>query len=244
MEDFEDDDAVGAALKSRRIPHGRSRNKQGRGKGGSSKTASFDPLRARGRYEVSLGSSKAPSHSWLEIHELTPDHDALIGTFEFEGKEQGMCVLAGSRRGLAKAIQALDSSEELRADDGDVAEADDTDDDGSPDPDSESIAGESKSVLEDQDDRLNRSTKSFEKNTFRSPKFWMAWRSSRRPRNAGEPSDGEQKSSAYLVFSGNDCQRFEGTISSSALGWDNRKLRGRKIHSRESACPLRWSDVS
>lgn len=244
METFEDDDAIGAALKSRRIPHGRSRNKQGKGKGGSSESASFDPLRARGRYEVSLGSSKAPSNSWLEIHELTPDHDALIGTFEFRGKEQGMCVLAGSRKGLASAIQALDFTEEVRADEGDVAEDDGTGNDGSQGSDSESTTDESKSALEDQDDQLNRTTKSFEKNTFRSPKFWMTWRNSRRPRTGGERSYGEQKRSAYLIFSGNDCQRFEGTISSSALGWDNRKLRGRKIHSRESACPLRWSDVS
>lgn len=244
MEGFEGDDAIDAALKSRRIPHGRSRNKQGKGNGGSSKGASFDPLRARGRYEVNLGSSKAPSNSWLEIHELTPDHDALIGTFNFAGKEQGMCIMAGSRKGIAKAIEALDSFEGAQAHEDKSAEASDHGDDESEGSSSEGTAGDSKSALEDQEDELNRTAKCFEKNTFRAPKFWMTWRSSTRPKMQGEASDDEQKGSAYLVFSGNDCQRFEGTISSSAREWDNLKLRGRKLHSRASRCPLSWRDLS
>lgn len=240
-EDF-NNDAIDAVLRTRRIPHGRSSNRQGKSKGGPGPSSGFDPLRARGRYEVGLGSGKKHtggsdqvSNSWLEIHELTEGNDALIGTFSFASKAQGMCVLAGSRKGLAKAVQSLESTEDVE----ETSPEDDADDDEAEETDLQ----QHKSILELEDEKQSRTKKAFEKNTFRSPKFWMTWRSSASTTvdDAVEPNI---KKTAYLVFAGNDCQRFEGTISSTALDWDNLKVRGRKIHSRASPCPLTWSDLS
>jgi hypothetical protein len=183
---------------------------------------------------VSLGSEKkytrgsdtAPN-SWLEIHELTEGNDAFLGTFSFAGKAQGMCVLAGSRKGLAKVVQFLEITEEV--------------DDAYGDEEVEDASHQHKTTLELEDEKQAKTTDAFEKNTFRSPKFWMTWHSSS---TVDKSTDSDVKRSAYLVFTGNDCQRFEGTISSSALDWDNLKIQGRKIHSRASPCPLRWSDLS
>ena len=152
-------------------------------------------------------------------------------------------MLSGSRKSLAKAVKALDSLAE--------AERDDVSDDQEEEPDGgngdetgseprncddQASDEQSASAVEDEE---NENTKSFEKNTFRTPKFWMTWRVV-----DTERQDASAKRSAYLVFSGNDCQRVEGTITSSTQVWDNLKLRGRKVHSNASPCPIKWSDAS
>ena len=240
MEDDPVDDAIGAALSSRRIPHGRSGKKGKGGTGYGSSHFNFDPLRARGRYEISLGSGKkqqiqsdgAVRDSWMEIHELTPDRDALIGTFSFRGQEQGMCVLAGSRKGLSQAVRNLEAASEGEDDDGgDTNQGEEGDGNG----------GEHDSADSDhQKHEVQDSRDAFEKNTFRTPKFWMTWRSN----SLDSTSEAGLKRSAYLVFSGNDCQRIEGTITSTAMNWNNLKLRGRKLHSKPSPCPLVWSELT
>jgi hypothetical protein len=255
------DDALSLALQSRRIPHGHARSKKG--KGGSSRrgptNSSFDPLRARGRYEVTLGSGKkkstgseGPSESWFEMHELTPGRDGLVGTFSFiarGSREEGMCLLAGSRMGLAKIVGELDSAgeeedgeDEAHGEDDQeaghydvAAESDEVRDNGSAEPSSD--------APDTEDDMLNHTVSSFEKNTFRSPKFWMTWRRTSSSSSLEPLKQSTEKRTAYLVFSGVDCQRFEGTISSSLQEWNNLKVHGRKVHSRASPCPLRWCDL-
>jgi hypothetical protein len=152
-----------------------------------------------------------------------------------------MCVLAGSRKGLSKALQKIDVA--TKAEEKEGSEPDEGFADGGKEAAEEEVEesddqNEEKSQLELEDEKLNRTAKSFEKNTFRTPKFWMTWRST----NPSGTSDTHR--SAYLIFTGNDCQRFEGTITSSAHDWDNLKIRGRKIHSKASPCPLRWSELS
>ncbi|KAJ1325778.1 hypothetical protein MN608_08973 [Microdochium nivale] len=104
----------------------------------------------------------------------------------------------------------------------------------------------------EQEDKDHRYRRPFEKNSFRSPKFWAEWRStgsgsgidpvgsvttgdeivSARPESRAE---GNEKSNSilagtgYLVFQGgNDCRKFSGTISCPDLGWNNLAMSGRK----------------
>lgn len=255
-----DDDPIGAALQSRRLPHGRTHAKSGRGKTHRGRPGhAFDPQRAIGRYTVQVGGGHKkdqnptrPSNatSWLEIHALTPQEDGFVGTFDFSGKVHGILVLAGSRKGLASIIEDLEAGSESEGD-GEVVEEDRDDRSGNEeedDDDDESHDDRVKqSAIEADDEKVNRRAQVFEKNTFRNPKFWMQWRG-RIQHASTEESGGEQTSeffdsdSGYVVFSGNDCGKFEGTVSSSCLGWDNVKLEGWKMHSKSSKCPVAWKD--
>ncbi|KAF7186398.1 hypothetical protein HII31_12255 [Pseudocercospora fuligena] len=250
-----DDDPVDTALQSRRIPHGRSRKfKGGKGKANRSGNGSmFNPLQALGRYEVQLGSgskrnaisqpSQQDHQSWLEIHELTPEDNGFLGTFEFSGKMKGMLVIAGNRKVLRYILEDLEEESDAEDDQNEDPEPDDgSNDDG--EDEYEDDPQEEQSAMEAEDERINRRARAFEKNTFRNPKFWIRWKG-----NVQAPvaEDGQQGSAVdsdtgYLVFSGNDCDKFEGTISSTALGWDNLKLQGWKIHSKASRCPVQWKD--
>ncbi|CZT22096.1 uncharacterized protein RCC_07965 [Ramularia collo-cygni] len=79
----------------------------------------------------------------------------------------------------------------------------------------------------DQDDRKERQKAAeFEKNSFRSPKFWLKWQGQLLTDGAEEEfiTDG-----GYIVFSGNACEKFDGTLSCEKLGWKNAKVSGWKI---------------
>ncbi|KAF2768389.1 hypothetical protein EJ03DRAFT_328418 [Teratosphaeria nubilosa] len=173
----------------------------------------------------------------MDIHELTPGEDGLVGTFCIEEKLSGILVLAGSRKGLASIVEDLESA----ASSGDEDQSSSTDE-------AESLTDEEASPrippssLEIEDDRINRRAQAFEKNSFRNPKFWLRWQGRVRDPEAGdEAKDALDSDKGYLIFSSNDCERFEGTISCSRLDWDNVKLQGWKIHSRATPCPLSWA---
>lgn len=268
----QDDTSLTDVLKSRRIPHShagkRAKGGSGRGKRGSA-GAPFNPLRSLGRYEIQLGSgdhrasdeghARGPglSHSWLEIHELTTNDDGLMGTFDFEGRVTGMCVLAGSRKGLASIVEELER--ELDEDEDDDEDEDEEEDDTgvvnehsngeSGDQADDSDNGQlhlQQSSLELEDEKINRRIRNFEKNSFRNPKFWLRWKGS--VKNSGNATTEGAKISVeintgYLIFTSNDCDKFDGTITSEALGWDNLKLRGHKVHSRPAASSMKWNDL-
>ncbi|KAF4446583.1 catalase [Fusarium austroafricanum] len=76
---------------------------------------------------------------------------------------------------------------------------------------------------------------SFEKNTFRQPKFWLSWRgrllvSPTSDLTLEQDSDRHeiQSGMGYLVFTGNKCQKFHGIISCDVLGWKDVALNGWK----------------
>jgi hypothetical protein len=254
MED--DDDPISRALSSRRIPHGRS-GKKGKG-GGRGGNKPFDPLRALGRYDLSVGSNtpsksrtgrngvESLSNMWLELHELTHSEDGLLGTFNLEDPGQeadmrlsGMCALAGSRKTLSRIIEELEEDAEtdpqpeiagprITGEQIEQAHGDGSDDD-----------------VDSFEPELDNRASAFEKNSFRTPKFWMRWNAQYLTAD-GKPPDASSSGSdrAYLVFSGNDCERFEGALTCSALGWDNIKLRGWKVRPKASRCPVSWTDFN
>ncbi|KAH7029218.1 uncharacterized protein B0I36DRAFT_363789 [Microdochium trichocladiopsis] len=124
-------------------------------------------------------------------------------------------------------------------------------------------AGSTEDEQDGQEDRANRYQRPFEKNSFRSPKFWVEWRSSSSSSisqadpgenvtihpggpqehdaletggdaNHSSPqprpsTDSVLSGTGYLVFQGNDCRKFSGTISCPALGWDNLAASGHRL---------------
>lgn len=251
------DDTLEPAFASRRFAHGKSKSKSGRG---ARAAKPFNPLSALGRYEVSLGSgaSSSGASSFVEIHELTPGEDGLIGTLCL-GRLRGMFILAGSRKGLEAIVQELDEEDDDDDDDDEdspIGSVDEFDRDANSDetrdePSSDADLAEDyePSALELDDEKINRRAKAFEKNSFRNPKFWMRWKG-----RLVDIADDETGSSpistpvesdmGYLVFTNNQCEQFDGTITCAALGWEQMKIRGRKLHSRATPCAMAWSNFT
>lgn len=186
-------------------------------------------------------------------------------------------VFAGSRKAMKKIVSELEGTkvqQEFEVDGHDKEDPKDSVEDAKSDIESESGSDEeegdeasgsqpSHGEAEDDDEEHaveDRYQRPFEKNSFRSPKFWAEWRSS----SQDEPSvDGEQTTTypkadegdrlkiaddnsapiepaesdkprilsgtGYLVFQGNDCRKFSGTISCPALGWDNLTVKGHRL---------------
>lgn len=252
---------------SRRIAHGRKGKSKGKG-------GSFDPRRSYGVYQLicpastKLSRTKArkstsaanTAEGILEIHgPVEGRDDVLMCTLELHDVLSGVAVLAGSRKALSSAVRDLEQTgvdEEATpqvATDQDKAQSDD-------DHDGNSSHGEgaaAKSSIELADERERRRYAAFEKNSFRSPKFWMRWRATLSVQkkdeeiDAHEPaapdspaqSGGVEVNGGYLVFSGNDCASFDGTVSCDALDWKNVKLSGKKSVSKARECSLGWLDV-
>ncbi|KAH8780885.1 hypothetical protein F5883DRAFT_538981 [Diaporthe sp. PMI_573] len=130
------------------------------------------------------------------------------------------------RRGSGKASLRDEEEREGHGEDDDHDDHDD-DDDEDGDDDLQSVS----SSL-DSEERQRRRASTFEKNSFRHPKFWFRWQ--------GQLSDDASAAadmgghgcsihgSGYIVFSGNDCKRFSGTITSEQLAWNNVKMSGFK----------------
>lgn len=104
------------------------------------------------------------------------------------------------------------------------------DDGGDDDEDEDELQSISSSV--DSEERQRRRTSTFEKNSFRHPKFWFRWQGqiSDEASAAADLGDGgcDVHGSGYIVFSGNDCKRFQGTMTSEQLAWNNIKMSGWK----------------
>lgn len=255
----DEQDPVGDAISSRRIPHGRFAKRSGRG--GRSNAEPFDPLRSLGHYEIYFypGLKKAlvatePSTSWLEIHELTTNEDGLLGSLDLSGKLDGLLVLAGSRKALRSIVEDLedaadtdDGHGQIKSDDAD-ADADAGSDDDEADDSDDPPPIEEKSSLEVEDERINRRARAFEQNSFRNPKFWFRWKGHVRTKadeDQGTSSDWPvETGTGYVVFSRNNCATFAGTISCAGLDWEDRKIQGRKIHSHPAPCSRSWGEIS
>lgn len=242
------DDPIDSAFQSRRFAHGKSKGKSGRGsgRGGGGASKPFNPLAALGQYEVSLGAGPSTSKHVFEIHELTESETGLVGTFDFTTLS-GMFILAGSRKQLADIITGLEEGDDDDKEDEDEDDDEDDDDDeksqeSQDDGDAESGNEPDPSAMELQDEKVNRRARAFEKNSFRNPKFWMKWRGTPTINSEG-PQTQVETDMGYLVFTNNECDKFEGTITCPSLDWKQLKLKGRKVHSKGRSCPMSWNDL-
>ncbi|KAK7733039.1 hypothetical protein SLS53_008368 [Cytospora paraplurivora] len=199
----------------------------------------------------------------LEVYRLTDDEDGLLGSLTVAGVLEASVVFAGSRKLLWKIWQQLGGkgSGEVAADlettdskgksrehvgiagDKTSPREDESGDEEEGSSDDDEVQSRSSSL--DSEERQRRRAATFEKNSFRHPKFWFRWQ--------GDMADDQTTSSkaegtsvhgsGYIVFSGNDCKRFQGTITSEQLGWNNVKMSGWKARPQpERDFEVQWAE--
>lgn len=171
----------------------------------------------------------------LEIYRLTESGTGVVGYLRLPGVMDVAVVLAGSRVALRGVVEAVEGGDE---------------EDGEEDEDED----------EEDEDRFE----TFEKNSFRSPKFWVRWSggvSSNADSDSRSPSLGAEEKArgkgktkeedndvvatglGYIVFSGNTCAKFKGTLNCTELGWKDITISGHKIAGRsESDVPVLWGN--
>jgi hypothetical protein len=170
----------------------------------------------------------------------------------------GILVMAGSRKGLADIIQDFETEEgesddtESDAEDGDEdkdASEQKLQDDSRHGSEEEESAEEQpiQGEIELEDERINRRFAAFEKNSFKNPKFWFRYKAYVGKDGFDQAQETRTReievNTGYLIFTSNDCDQFDATISSSYHGWKDIKMTGRKIRPQATACPLSWNDV-
>jgi hypothetical protein len=268
MDDWQDH-----ALTTRHMHNRNSRRASGKGK----KNAPFDVRKTFGEYEVkcacwerALGElddeERSDEDAALELLRLTDDGLGVLGELILPGVLRAAVVLAASRKTLAIVTQQLSGEDEDEDDDDEGSEEED---------DSQEHDDEDDDNEDDQERNPNRFD-TFEKNSFRSPKFWLAWNGAlTRPKADSPPPSPSYKHSdspppsptlsrtgssfpppkpagssvqqvpaeglGYVVFSGNDCRKFKGTLNCKELGWRDVAFSGFKNVSRsESDRQLLW----
>ena len=251
------DDWQEAALSNRHL-HNRV-GKHGRGKGGKS-NGGFNVQKTLGTYEVKCPAAaklakevneekEKGKEPVLEIYNLNELGNALVGEMVLPGALRCVVLMAASRKTMKVAEKAFEEPEESEARDGDDGEEARGDDGAERRSDQESAEESEESGEEqhesDEDDLEQRRYQQFEKNSFRNPKFWISWRghkdqapteaqASQLPSEDTEEESSELSGTGYLIFSGNNCERFNATLSCEVLGWDNVKLKGFKLRSHSA----------
>lgn len=160
MDDWQDH-----ALSTRHMHNRNSRRASGKGKKG----AAFDVRKTFGEYEVKCASweralgelednDRNDDDAGLELLRLTEDGQGVLGELVLPGVLRAAIVLAASRKTLTIITRHLGGEDQDDDDEEDSNEDDDDDDDND----------------EEEEKEPNRFD-TFEKNSFRSPKFWLAW---------------------------------------------------------------------
>ncbi|KAI1258669.1 catalase [Xylariaceae sp. FL1019] len=245
-----------------------SHNRVGRGSRHSKRNAAFDVHKTFGTYKVDASNilkrcngipdanDSASAAGRIEIYRLTESGDGLIGAFAIAGVLETIAIFAGSRKTLQRLIKDMDDElnpleavESERLDEGDQTSNVDT----TPNPQLNSGAEESGQEEDDDSERSEaevdspemadrRRFETFEKNSFRMPKFWMAWRGDM---VSSRPEQLERiHGTGYIVFSGNDCRKLNGTISCEDKAWNNVNVTGWKDvarHARDT--PVCWPQI-
>jgi hypothetical protein len=225
MDDWQD-----AAFSSRHL-HNRIH-----GSGKSKRNNVFDVRKTFGTYSIKCAAWRkiqtAPESeeaASLETYRLTEDGKGVVGELHLPGVLHGAIILAASRASLRRTITDIESSvlpDEYAADDND-----------------ELLEYSSRSSGTEADEPKLDRFKTFEKNSFRSPKFWFQWNGV--PLVDGlNPHEGAntiENGLGYIVFNNNNCRKFEGTINCKSLEWEDVSITGCKIRSRpESDTIVNW----
>jgi hypothetical protein len=209
------DDWQEAAFSNR---HTHNRNGRG-GKGGKANAHGFNVQKTFGSYEIkSLKFPARPEgesrNARLEVYTLNEEGNAIVGELFVPGCLSANVLMAGSRRVMKKVVRELEREEDSEV------ERDESPKDEAAGPDDEDDESD------ERDRKERQKVQEFEKNSFRSPKFWLKWQG----RLLGEEGGDEvETDDGYIVFSGNGCEKFDGTLSCEKLGWKNVKVTGWKI---------------
>jgi hypothetical protein len=229
MDDWQD-----AAFSSRHM-----HNRNGRGTK-SKHTAAFDVRKTFASYSVKCpawqkasstnGDAQSEQDASLELYRLTEGGEGVVGQLSLPGVLQASVILAGSRDSLRRTIAEVEPDESNEQGHGQDVDGEEQDESDNTEPESP--------------ERSRFET--FEKNSFRSPKFWFRW--SGQPTNATQSASKEtgnhETELGYIVFSGNDCRKFKGTINCTSLRWKNVAITGHKLVARSTsdAC-VTWGEA-
>jgi hypothetical protein len=229
MDDWQD-----AAFSSRHM-HNRVGRSGGRGTGKSKRNRAFDVRKTFASYTCKCPawhklSSATEQTASLELYRLTDNSEGVVGQLSLPGVLEAAVILAASRDSLQRTVLELEPAPQS-----DNVEAVENDDDAEDDEASESDH-ENSEEEETESDRFA----TFEKNSFRSPKFWLQWNGDLSPTST-RASDKHEAGLGYIVFSGNDCRKFTGTLNCASLAWKDVSISGHKVASRsESDVPVVW----
>lgn len=264
MDDWQDAALSNRHLHNRVGKHGRGKGGKSNGAFNVQKTFGTYELKcpAAARIPQTAGEGevkgKSPGEPRLEVYNLNELGNALVGEMVLPGAVHGTVLLAGSRKTLKMAERAVELQEEVEPDEeqddveagekqeehksegGVSGEEDEAVSRHEGDGDSDADDGRSEQQGEgesSEDDWEQQRYHQFEKNSFRNPKFWLRWQGYKESPSPGGQHEVEVKlltGSGYLVFSGNNCEKFDATLSCDALGWDNIKLKGWKARSHSA----------
>lgn len=206
----------------------------------------------------------------LDIYRLTDDEDGLLGSLKCPGVLEATVVFAGSRKVLWQITHGLGGDDlasptvltngrrgikpgDKNATNGsaEMAEVDDQEETSSED-DEDEPGGEDEEAdgLGSREVRQQRRFAKFAKNSFRHPKFWFRWQGNVVDQDdlppalesLGATGGSKVHGSGYVVFSGNDCKRFQGTLTSEQLAWNNVKMTGFKTKPQpERDFEIQWT---
>ncbi|EDU51161.1 hypothetical protein PtrSN002B_007804 [Pyrenophora tritici-repentis] len=170
-----------------------------------------------------LDGSQNDNSASLELYRLTENGEGVVGELFLPGLLHASVILAGSRTSLRGIIASFEANGE----EADAVEEDD----------------EEESDAEPESPEKTRFD-TFEKNSFRSPKFWFRWSGSPTSSTGPKESPSVESELGYIVFSGNDCRKFKGTINCASLGWKNVAISGQKLVSRsDSDARVTWGEA-
>lgn len=240
MDDWQDE-----VLSSRHM-----HNRVGKGGGRSQRHGSkFNVRKTFGGYSVECaaydrsasdgGDGRSAGSSDLQLYRLTTDGQGIVGMLSLPGTLHAAVILAASRKSLQKIISDLEVEDAVEDEAAEVESTGTSEEDNDSQDDSDGL-----NHMEEADRLENDRFKAFEKNSFRSPKFWVQWCGSPiSPESTLQEAESTsaQTGLGYVVFSGNDCRKFSGTLNCDSLGWENVAISGHKLASRsESDVPVLW----
>ncbi|KAI5238376.1 hypothetical protein E4T43_07461 [Aureobasidium subglaciale] len=210
-----DNDWQETAFSTRHMHNRQNRNNPSKGSG-KSKRNTFDVYN-----ESKTEGEEEEKDAVLELYRLTRDGRGVVGEIALPGVMRAAIVLVASRKVLKEFLESVEVVEENEAEEGEQDDGEEEDDQ------------EDEEESEEEQDRFE----TFEKNSFREPKFWLRW-------NGVVSSEGTEQAESglgYIIFPSNDCRKFKGTLNCASLEWKDVALSGHKIAPRsESDIPVAW----
>ncbi|KEQ77794.1 hypothetical protein M436DRAFT_77662 [Aureobasidium namibiae CBS 147.97] len=235
-----DDSWQETAFTSRHMHNRQSRNNGTSKSGGSgrSKRNAFDVRKTFGSYQIKCPAwfklhnemqTEGNQDAVLELYRLTECGRDVVGEMSLPGCIRAAVLLAASRKSLQGTLEGLEPVKDVQKEKG---EQNDGNQEQKDDEDSDE---EEEHESEEEPDRFE----TFEKNSFREPKFWLRWNG-----KLETPAVEEEKAESglgYIIFPSNDCRKFKGTLNCASLEWKDVAFSGHKIAPRsESDIPVAW----
>jgi hypothetical protein len=214
------------------------------GSSGKSERTTFDIRKCFGTYTIKCPSwyklyneieTEENKDAVLELYRLTECGRGVVGEMSLPGVIRAAVLLAASRKSLQGILDGLEPVKEAEKDEGDEEKKDKEQKNDDSDDEEEEEEEEEESEEEPEPDRFE----TFEKNSFREPKFWLRWNGVLESPAAG----GEKAESGlgYIIFPSNDCRKFKGTLNCALLEWKDVAFSGHKLAPRsESDIPVSW----